>query len=160
MEKVVFLDRDGVINKKPQEHDYVKSWDEFEFLPDTIDALKILTERKYSIFIVTNQRGIARKLITQSTLDKIHSLMQLELMKHSIIITDIYICPHNYSDNCLCRKPKPGLLLQAAKEYGINLSESVCIGDSDSDVEAGKNAGCKTYKISESLSLLRITNLL
>ncbi len=159
-EKVVFLDRDGVINKKAREHDYIKSWREFEFLPEAITALKLLIEKGYDIFIITNQRGIARKLMTLGTVNNIHHLMQVELAKHNVSITDIYVCPHDYADDCTCRKPKPGMIFRAAKDHGIELGNSICIGDSDSDIIAGTNAGCTSYLVSKKMSFLQITQQL
>lgn len=143
-EKVIFIDRDGVINKKMPEGDYVKSWEEFEFRPGSIVALKLLIGTGYAIFVVTNQRGIARKLMSEDDLATIHKNMEADLGKHGIRLAGIYHCPHGYEDNCECRKPKPGLLLRAAREHDLDLTESLLIGDSESDMQAGIAAGCKT----------------
>lgn len=145
--KAVFIDRDGVINRKMPEGDYVKSWEEFEFLPGIIEALRRLAEAGYAIFVVTNQRGISRGLMTEANLRDIHSRMEEELQRHGIILAGIYYCPHGYEDDCDCRKPKPGLLLRAAAEHGVDLSASVFIGDSEKDIEAGVAAGCRTILI-------------
>lgn len=144
MQKAIFIDRDGVINKKMPDGDYVKSWEEFEFIPGTIEALRRLAEAGYALFVVTNQRGIARGLMTHAHLERIHANMRTELARHGVYLAGIYYCPHDYDDNCDCRKPKPGLLLRAAKENNLNLSDAILIGDSEKDIQAGSAAGCKT----------------
>lgn len=146
----VFLDRDGVINKKAEEHDYVKEWSEFYFLPKVFDALKLLNKHKILVIIVTNQRGIARGLFTIKDLEDIHEKMKKELEAHDAHIDDIYYCPHNYEDNCMCRKPKTGLLEKAAKDYKLDLEHSYLIGDSQIDIETGLKAKCKTILIATS----------
>jgi len=140
----VFLDRDGVINKKADEHDYVKKWEEFFFLPKVFEAIKLLNQNKILVIVVTNQRGIARGLFTVKDLETIHNKMQDEFISHGACIDAIYCCPHNYKDLCSCRKPKPGLLLKAASDYNLKIDETVMIGDSESDIETGLNAKCKT----------------
>ena len=110
--KIIFLDRDGVINKKMPDGDYVKNWAEFEFIPQAIEALKFLSDNGYKIFVITNQRGVARGLMTKQNMEEIHSNMEAELRKRGINIEGIYYCAHNIEDNCECRKPKPGLILR------------------------------------------------
>lgn len=151
--KVVFLDRDGVINKKIK-HDYVKKWSDFEFLPGAINGVKSLNNQGYEIFIVTNQRGIGRGLMTKEDLLGIHTNMLSILRKNSAEIKDVYYCPHNIEEKCYCRKPEPGLLLKASSDHHIDLSRSVFIGDSQSDIEAGKRAGCRTILMESNSSLL------
>ena len=152
--KVIFLDRDGVINKKMAEGDYVKRWDEFQFLPGVTDALKLLAQNDCEIFIITNQRGIALGRLSEDDLGNIHANMQFFLAAHGVKISDIYYCPHD-KDACECRKPKPGMLLQAAREHSIDFSEAVLIGDSASDIAAGKAAGCKTLLVDSKKNLLQ-----
>ncbi|RLB04107.1 MAG: D-glycero-beta-D-manno-heptose-1,7-bisphosphate 7-phosphatase [Deltaproteobacteria bacterium] len=145
--RAVFLDRDGVINEKPPEGDYVKSWEEFEFLPGVAEALRELKDRGFLVFVVTNQRGIARGLMTVEDLELIHKKMREELGKAGAAIDGIYYCPHDVKEHCICRKPKPGLLFRAAKEHDVDLQKSWMIGDSEADILAGKNAGCFTILI-------------
>jgi D-glycero-D-manno-heptose 1,7-bisphosphate phosphatase len=152
--KVIFIDRDGVINKKMPEGDYVKTWSEFEFLPGAIEALKMLYEAGYSIFVITNQRGIARGIMRKEDLDDIHNRMAIELEKYGVKLVGIYYCPHNDEDNCDCRKPKPGLLLRAAKEHNFDLKDSIFIGDSIKDIQAGINAGCRTILVDSKKGLI------
>ena len=149
MNRAVFLDRDGVINRK-LENDYVKSWNEFQFLPGVIEAIKAINERGYLVIVVTNQRGIAKGLMTEKDLEEIHRRILKELKKHvedpvrgSAHIDDIFYCPHDISDNCNCRKPKPGMLIQAQKKWDIDFAQSYIIGDSNSDIEAGQRVGCR-----------------
>ncbi|WP_197460546.1 D-glycero-alpha-D-manno-heptose-1,7-bisphosphate 7-phosphatase [Thermodesulfatator autotrophicus] len=138
----LFLDRDGIINKKI-ENDYVRNWEQFEFLPGVIEALKVLGNIFGKIIIVTNQRGIGRGLMTYNDLKEIHNKM-LEVFKvNRIKITTIYYCPHDYEKEvCNCRKPRIGMALMAKKDYPeINFSKSIMIGDSLSDIEFAKNVG-------------------
>ena len=158
MEQIVFLDRDGVINKNRD--DYVKTWDEFEFLPNTKKAIKLLNDNGYKIIIITNQSVVGRGIITEKTLTGIHEKMLKELNECGCRIEKIYYCPHAPGDNCGCRKPKSGLLLKAAKDFDIDLKKCYFIGDSETDVEAGKRAGCKTYLVSENRDLLDIARTL
>jgi D-glycero-D-manno-heptose 1,7-bisphosphate phosphatase len=154
MNKSVFLDRDGVINKRPNKHDYVKSWAEFELLPDVIPALKILKENGYLIVVISNQRGVARGLMTPEDVIDIHSNLNSYLNAQGTGIDAFYFCPHDYSHTCTCRKPAPGLINQAVKELNIDLAKSCFIGDSDNDRLCGKNAGVLTKIISPNSSLL------
>ena len=142
MNRAVFLDRDGVINRK-LENDYVKSWDEFQFLPGVVEAIKALNEKGYLVIVVTNQRGIAKGLMTEKDLEEIHRKMLKELKKYGARIDDIFYCPHDISDNCNCRKPKPGTLIQAQKKWDIDFAQSYIIGDSNSDIESGRQVGCQ-----------------
>lgn len=145
--RAVFLDRDGVINKKAPEGDYIKSWGEFEFLPGVGEAIKKLKEKGFLVIIVSNQKGIAKGLMTEDNLKEIHIRMEDELGKEGAMTDGIYYCPHDIKDHCSCRKPEPGLLLRAAREHDIDLDRSWMIGDRGSDIEAGKKAGCKTILI-------------
>ena len=150
--KTIFLDRDGVINRKIDD-DYVKSWDEFEFLPDAIEALKILTENDFRLIVVTNQRGIARGLMTEADLHEVHSHMLAELKKYGATIAGIFHCPHD-KDQCDCRKPLPGLFLQATQKFpDIDFTKAIMIGDSLSDIEAGNALGCKTIFVNDAQAI-------
>jgi len=151
--KIIFLDRDGVINKNPAEHDYVRNWEGFEFLPGAKEAIKLLTRNNYQVYIVTNQRGVAQGLMSEDDLKDIHNRMSEELRKEGGIINDIYYCPHNHNE-CHCRKPQPGMLLRAARKYHIDLSRAVMIGDRQTDVEAGEAVGCRSLLIRPGEALL------
>jgi D-glycero-D-manno-heptose 1,7-bisphosphate phosphatase len=147
MKKGAFLDRDGVINRKPPEGQYVTRWEELQFLPGVAEAIGLLTQAGFCVLGVSNQRCIAKGLLTAGDLEAMHARMCQELAAKGALITEVYYCPHDRQPPCGCRKPAPGLLLRAAREHEIDLKASWMIGDSDIDVEAGKNAGCKTVRI-------------
>jgi len=140
LQKVIFLDRDGVINRDSP--NYIKSRAEFEFLPGSLEAIRMLTENGYTIIVITNQSAVARKLISPEELNAIHEMMRGTVKKHGGRITDIFFCPHLPDDDCLCRKPKPGLIYQAKQRYDIDISCSVMVGDSVKDIECARQAGC------------------
>lgn len=143
----IFFDRDGVVNRRLV-GDYVKRWEEFELLPDILHVLPQAHAAGFLAVLVTNQQGIAKKLMSEADLSAIHRRMQRELEERTGHRFDaIYHCPHGKDEGCNCRKPQSGMLLQAAAEHGIGLSRSWMIGDSESDVVAGKNAGCRTIRI-------------
>jgi len=141
--KAVFLDRDGVINK---EKNFVTSWEEFEFIDGIFENIKKLNKAGFLVIVVTNQSGISRGFYTEETLKEIHDKMIKIMENNGAHIDDIFYCPH-YDDNCSCRKPNPGMILEAAKKYNIDLSKSWVIGDSERDIEAGRRAGCKTILV-------------
>ena len=150
--KAVFLDRDGVINKYPGDKEYVKSWDEFEFLPDVILSLKLLSSRGFKIFVVSNQAGVSKGLYSREALDLITRNMLAALHKSGINIEAVYYCTHRSEDNCPCRKPKTGLIEKAferLREQGLEAERggSFFIGDTMMDIQAGKTAGLKTILI-------------
>lgn len=158
--KVIFLDRDGVINKKPPKASYVKNWDEFFFLSDAIEAIKLLNDKGYKIFVISNQAGVSRKAISKKNLNIIHQNMQKALKANGAIIDSIYYCPHGWDDKCSCRKPKPGMLLQASREHLIDLTKVLFIGDDERDKQAGDAVGCKTILVHSKQSLWQIANSL
>lgn len=153
-ERAIFLDRDGVINKQPAEHDYVKNWEEFIWLPTSKEAIKLINQKGFLAIVISNQRGVARGLMTVKDVDDVNEKMQKDLAKIGAKLDAVYWCGHDYSDNCDCRKPAPGLILQAAKDFNIDLSNSWVVGDSNDDIQAGKAVGCKTLKIKTNGSLL------
>jgi D-glycero-D-manno-heptose 1,7-bisphosphate phosphatase len=141
IKRAIFLDRDGVINRVIIRGNKISSpWklEEFEFLPGVKDVLKKLREAGFLNIVVTNQPDVKRGNLKVEELEKMN-----QILKENLPIEEIKICPHDDSDNCSCRKPKPGLLIEAAKKYGIDLKNSFLIGDGWKDVEAGKAVGCK-----------------
>lgn len=145
----LFLDRDGVINKRIVD-DYVKKWDEFEFLEGVIKALEIFDKKFGRIFVVTNQQGIGKGLMRMEDLEIIHKNMQYEISFFKGRIDKIYFSPYLAAENHPDRKPGIGMALRAKKEFPeIDFSRSVMVGDSGSDIEFGKAAGMKTVFIGE-----------
>jgi len=150
-QKAIFLDRDGVINKHIG---FLRHIDDFELIEGVSDAIRLINQSGYLAVVVTNQPVIARGEVTWDELHEIHRKMETLLGKDGAYINGLYICPHHpdkgfegerpeYKFDCDCRKPKPGLILKAAQDFNINLSQSIMIGDSESDIQAGQNAGCK-----------------
>ena len=142
---IVFLDRDGVINKK--RIDYVKNIDEFIFLPNSIKAIKELNKICSKVIIVTNQSIINRGIISEKKLQEIHDHMLKILEKNSCQISKIYFCPHRPDENCECRKPKTGMLEKAIKEFKIDITKSWLIGDDKKDIQVANTIGLKSIKI-------------
>jgi D-glycero-D-manno-heptose 1,7-bisphosphate phosphatase len=140
LKKVVFLDRDGTINRDSS--DYIKSWEEFEFLPGSLKAIEQLTAGGFTAIIITNQSAVPRKLISAERLDDMHRKMKQVIETNAGEIKDIFYCPHMPGEGCDCRKPQPGLIFQARDKYRIDLTAAVMVGDSAKDIECGSNAGC------------------
>ncbi|MBE50891.1 MAG: phosphatase [Flavobacteriales bacterium] len=154
----LFLDRDGVINKKIS--GYISSYEEFNFIDGVFDSLRILSKKFQRIIIITNQQGIGKGLMTENDLLNLHSQMLDELSKYNVKIDKIYFCPHLENFECNCRKPKPGMIIQAAQEFpDIDFKKSYLLGDSDSDIEAGLSMGIKSIKLSENFTLKNWSNL-
>jgi D-glycero-D-manno-heptose 1,7-bisphosphate phosphatase len=147
MNRAAFLDRDGVINYKAPEGQYVTCREQFQFIPKVEEAIASLNKAGYAVIVVTNQRCVAKGLLTAQELDSLHEWMRRELADAGAIIAGVYSCPHENEPPCSCRKPAPGMLLTAASAHNIHLSASWMIGDSDVDIEAGRNAGCRTVRI-------------
>lgn len=147
MTKAVFLDRDGVINRKAPEGEYVTRWEDFKLLPGVVEAISQLNRVGAYVVVITNQRCVAKGLMTIAQLEAMHQRMTEFLAERGARIDAIYYCPHELEPICRCRKPAPGLFVDAARDYGIELPASWMIGDSDIDIEAGKNAGCKTARL-------------
>ena len=147
MKRAVFVDRDGVINRGAAEGDYILRWDDFRFLPGVAEAITSLRAAGWRIIMVTNQRCVGKGLLTIAELEAIHQKMTEELATAGAKLDGIYYCPHEKESRCDCRKPSPGMLLRAANEHNINLSVSWMVGDSESDMESGKRAGCRTIRI-------------
>ena len=147
MQKVVFIDRDGVINVEPGEELYVMKWEKFKFLPGSLEALKKLAGAGYKIFVVSNQAGVSRGLFTMDELEDITKKMLSQVNKAGARIDGVFYCPHKTEDNCDCRKPKTGLFEKAIKGVAYDPKDTFFIGDTERDVIAGKKAGYKTVLV-------------
>lgn len=163
-QKAIFLDRDGTINKYVG---FLRDVDQFELLPNASKAIKKINDSGYLAIVVTNQPVIARGEVTREELNEIHNKMETLLGQDGAYLDGIYYCPHHphkgyegeiveLKIDCDCRKPKPGMLIQASKDFNIDLNQSWMIGDSDNDTLAGKNAGCKTARVTDKESLYDI----
>jgi histidinol-phosphate phosphatase family protein len=141
----VFLDRDGVINE--DRADYVKNWGEFRFLHGVRQALARLHEIGLPVVIITNQSAVGRGLMTPADIEDIHRKMSRAVELVGGEIQGIYYCPHHPDENCGCRKPRDGLIRQAAVDLNIDLRQSLLIGDTAKDLQAGKKAGCLTVLV-------------
>lgn len=139
-QKVLFVDRDGVINKDSSE--YIKSWSEFEFLPRSLDAIRMLTSNGFDVIVITNQSAVHRNYLSKDDLETIHGKMKAAIKQHGGDIKDIFYCPHIPEDQCDCRKPKPGLIVRAQHKYDLDINNTVMVGDSGRDIACAKNAGC------------------
>jgi D-glycero-D-manno-heptose 1,7-bisphosphate phosphatase len=145
--ETAFLDRDGVINVSPPEGDYIRTWEQFRFLPRAIDALRLLTAAGVRVIVATNQRGVARGLMSEDELLGIHARMLEALEREGAGIDATYYCPHEKGE-CSCRKPDVGLFLRARKDFPeIDFAESAMVGDSLSDMEAGQRLGCRNILV-------------
>ena len=144
--KTVFLDRDGVINENLDDG-YVSKWDECRFIPRSKEAIAVLTEAGWDVIVISNQAGVGKGIMTAQAVEQINTRMMEEVSRHGGKIKAVYYCPHRPDENCGCRKPKSGLLLQAAQEWEIALSASYLVGDKISDIQAGAQVGCTTILV-------------
>ena len=141
----VFVDRDGVIVRNRA--DYVKSVTEVELLPHAIDALCLLTEEGHRVFVITNQSGVGRGIVSEQEVDLIHDHLATKVAERGGRIESFLVCPHRPDDGCACRKPEPGLLYRARDEFGVDLSAAYLVGDFKTDVEAAATAGCSSILV-------------
>lgn len=143
--RAVFLDRDGVINRNRPDH--VKNWSEFQFLPGALAAVARLSRAGVRVFIISNQAIINRGMVRRETVDQINRRMVEEIEYRGGRIEDVAYCPHRPDERCACRKPRPGLLLELARKYALDLREATVIGDALADIEAGQAAGCQVILV-------------
>ncbi len=139
-EKIIFLDRDGVINEDSDA--YIKSPEEFFFIPQSPEAVALLNQNGFEVIIITNQSMIGREMVGLDALEAIFEKMTKGIAAAGGRIKDVFYCPHAPDQGCSCRKPLPGLIHQAQKKYAIDLGTTVMIGDSARDIECGINGGC------------------
>lgn len=140
----VFLDRDGTIN---EEVEYLNDPDDLRLLPNAAEAIRLLNQAGVLAIVVTNQAGVGRGYLTEANVRQVHDRLAKELGRHEARLDAIYYCPHLPDDRCACRKPNPGMLLQAAREHKIDLHHSVIVGDKIGDLEAGWRVGCRTVLV-------------
>jgi D-glycero-D-manno-heptose 1,7-bisphosphate phosphatase len=156
MNKALFLDRDGVVNI---DKNYVHKTEEVEFISGIFEFCRFFQEKDYLIFIITNQAGIARGFYTIDDFHQLSDWMAEEFQKRGVRISKTYFCPHHpeITGPCDCRKPQPGMLLQASREFDLDLTDSILIGNNESDIKAGENAGLrKNYLFTTSTDFQKI----
>jgi D-glycero-D-manno-heptose 1,7-bisphosphate phosphatase len=156
----IILDRDGVLNRKPPRAEYVRTWQEFEWLPGAKQALRLLKEAGYRVIVVSNQAGVARGAMTEEDLLDIHRRMTREILQEGGRIDAVYYCPHHWDAGCECRKPKPGMLFQAQRDFNLDLSRTPFVGDDERDAQAAEAADCPSIVVSEKTPLLEVVNRL
>jgi D-glycero-D-manno-heptose 1,7-bisphosphate phosphatase len=140
--KILLIDRDGVINRRPPKGEYVASWRDFFFISENVRGMKRLAEAGFSFIVISNQAGIARGMISREAVEDIHCRMKDALAQEGVRILNIYLCPHHWDENCSCRKPEPGLFFQASRDWLLRLDKSYFIGDDPRDCQAAYQAGC------------------
>jgi len=153
--KTVIVDRDGVLNRKPPRAQYVRSREEFQWLPGALDALQMLHSAGYHVAVVSNQAGIARGAMSEADLAAIHRAMAHEVEAAGGHIDAIYYCAHDWDAGCECRKPLPGMLFQAQRDLNLDLSRTYFVGDDERDGEAADRAGCLFARISPERPLIQ-----
>jgi D-glycero-D-manno-heptose 1,7-bisphosphate phosphatase len=157
--RAVFLDRDGTLNVRPDEHRYVETLERFVWLPGAVDGASALARAGFVLAVASNQRGIARGLVSWSTIAAIEQEIQARLGEQGVQIAAFRYCPHELDDVCDCRKPAPGMLLELAELLDLDLARSWMVGDSASDVAAGHAAGCSTALIAPATARLPFADL-
>jgi D-glycero-D-manno-heptose 1,7-bisphosphate phosphatase len=158
LNKAAFFDRDGTIIKDVP---YLSSIDDIQLIPQAVIIAHLCQKQGYKLFVVTNQSGVARGIFEESFVHKAHAYITDLFIKHGIRFEKFYYCPHhpteavteNYKKDCFCRKPKPGMLVTAAQEYNLDLSQSILFGDRETDLAAGRAVGCKDVNITELFAL-------
>lgn len=142
--QAAFLDRDGTINQSPPQGEYVTQIEDFRLLPDAVEGMGRLARCGFALVVVSNQRGVAKGLVSEDLLRATEEAIQEALRPAGTAIARFYYCPHELEEECDCRKPRPGMLIRAQEELGLDASASWMIGDSGTDIEAGRAAGCRT----------------
>lgn len=141
--KILLVDRDGTINRKPERARYVSSWDEWEFVPQTVEALKRLAAAGWSFVVISNQAGVARGMVTEEQVQEIGRRMKEALGRRGITVLGSYYCFHHWDDHCLCRKPEPDMFYAASRDFGLRLDRAWYLGDDPRDCTAAWRAGCR-----------------
>ncbi len=157
MQPAVFLDRDGVINENRA--DYVRTWEQVVFLPGVFDALRVLADNDFAVVVVTNQSAVGRGIMAAETLQGIHDRIAQRIAQEGGRVDAIYACPHRPDEGCSCRKPQPGMLLQAAADLDIDLAASYLVGDAVTDMEAALAAGCHPVMVRTGRGVAQLAKL-
>jgi histidinol-phosphate phosphatase family protein len=156
----VILDRDGVLNRRPPRAEYVRRPDEFHWLPGSLDALRLFREAGWRVVVVSNQAGVARGVMTMSDLEEVNGAMRSEAVEAGGHIEQVYVCPHGWDDGCDCRKPKPGMLFAAQRDFQLDLTRTYFVGDDERDAQAADAASAKSILVDGEFDLLHHAQLL
>jgi D-glycero-D-manno-heptose 1,7-bisphosphate phosphatase len=148
LRRSAFLDRDGVINVSPRPGHYIRTWEEFRLIPEAVEWIRLFNALDLLVIVITNQRGVSQGLVDPAELERIHANMQTELARLGARIDDVFCCPHDVN-TCECRKPKPGLVFQAAAKWDIDVRTSILLGDSPSDSELAQKCGMHFVAVRE-----------
>lgn len=148
LRRSAFLDRDGVINVSPARGDYIRSWEDFRLIPEAVEWIRLFNALDLLVIVLTNQRGVSRGLIPPSELQRIHRNMVTELARLGARVDDVFCCPHA-ENACDCRKPRPGLVWQAASKWNIDVERSILLGDSATDRQLAQNCGMHFVSVRE-----------
>ena len=156
-QKTIFLDRDGVLSQRPPTGFYIKNWNEWYWIPNSLEAISKLTKQGFRLILITNQAGVSRGRMSLQDVYNVHEFMLADILSSGGNLHRIYFCPHYNEDGCRCRKPDIGMFLQASYDFNIDLTKTIFIGDDIRDQWAATNVGCGFYRISETTSLFEIT---
>ena len=154
-QKYIFLDRDGVLNERPPKAEYICKPEDFVWLPEAKEAVQKLTDSGYFIIMISNQAGIARGTMTEEDFENVQKKMNSDLEEIGAHVDAVYYCPHGWDDDCECRKPKPGMIYQAQKDYSIDLSKCVLMGDDERDIITANNADMPGILITNEYTLAK-----
>ena len=147
VKRVLMIDRDGTINKRAPRGEYIASWHDFHWDPQTVEAMRELSKEGFRFLVLSNQAGIARGMLTSKTVDEINARMVFELREQGIDVIDVYICPHHWDEGCSCRKPNPGMFFRASRSHLLRMDRTVYVGDDPRDSRAAFNAECLSVLI-------------
>ena len=157
-QKYIFIDRDGTLNVRPKKAEYIVKPEDFIWLDGAKTAIKKLNDAGYFVILISNQAGIARGAMSEDDFYKVQKKMGDDLKVIGAHIDAVYFCPHGWDDNCECRKPKPGLIYKAQKDYSINLSNCVMIGDDERDIITANNADMKGILVNDNYKFIDAVN--
>ncbi len=147
VKRVLMIDRDGTINKRAPRGEYIASWHDFHWEPQTVEAMRQLAKEGFRFLVLSNQAGIARGMLKSKTVDEINARMVFELREQGIDVSDVYICPHHWDEGCSCRKPNPGMFFRASRSHLLRMDRTVYVGDDPRDSRAAFNAECLSVLI-------------
>jgi D-glycero-D-manno-heptose 1,7-bisphosphate phosphatase len=156
--QTIILDRDGVLNERPPRAEYVRRPEDVNWIPGAPEALAVLARAGYRFVVVSNQAGIARGAMTEADLGRVEARMRDDLGPLGVSIDRFYYCPHGWDEGCECRKPRPGMLFQAQRDFHLDLTKTLFVGDDDRDGEAARAAGCRFAQVGGERSLLDIAH--